>query len=329
MPTTRSRRRSTWEKLGARTRAMLQYLNDGVVMDEADLSTLIWPTAVSRQAQAECFGRWQAEQYLQVVHTPEGRCVQLGRRGARLLRAAGFPSIAPVRIVADRVRPGMLLANRFATALYDDLRTEAGVTGIAWTLRPFSGSGARGDGLAAVRYQLDLVPAPLVNHDRTAPELLGPTYTPPAGQSVQRLIIEIDRGTEDTRQLAQRACNWRTRWDSTTWPPATHAVFLWITTGGSARLETIWRAWTQHALLPAFFTTVDTLILGTSGHWHPWNPRRILPNGQTVWVWRDMYGRPRSLRPWDLEEGVLRFEQPVPVLQTSLADAVLYISSRT
>ena len=99
-------------------------------------------------------------------------------------------------------------------------------------------------------------------------------------------------------------------------------MFLWITTGGPTRLEAIWRAWTHHALLPAFFTTIDTLTLGTGGHWHPWNPRRLLPDGRTVWVWRDMYGRPRSLRPWDGNEPMWRFEQPQTVSVASLGESV-------
>jgi len=41
-----------------------------------------------------------------------------------------------------------------------------------------------------------------------------------------------------------------------------------------------------------------------------------------VWVWHDLYGRPRSLRPWDLDETTLRFEQPVTVLAQSLEESI-------
>jgi hypothetical protein len=125
--------------------------------------------------------------------------------------------------------------------------------------------------------------------------------------------------SEDARGPAQRARNWRARWDQTAWLPATHTVFLWITDRGLAHLETIWAAWTQHALLPAFFTTVETLSLGDGERWHPWNPRRQLPDGCGVWVWHDIEGRPRSLRPWDLDEATLRFEQPRLVRARSLS----------
>jgi hypothetical protein len=298
-PTTRSRRRITWEKLGERTRLMLQRLNDCILLDEDDLCALVWPEAVSRQARAERLSRWQAEQYIQPIAVPGGRCYQLGRSGARLLREAGFPRIAPVRPVAERVRPGLLLANRFGVSLYEDIQSDLGVSGMGWAIRPFSGSDARGDGLAAIGYDLDGLPASRARTDAYAPEYLGADYTPPPGIGIMRLVVEIDSGSEDARQLAQRARNWRARWDQTAWPPATHTVFLWITDCGFARLEAIWSAWTQHALLPAFFTTVETLSLGTGRRWHPWNPRRLMPDGRTVWVWHGMYGRPRSLRPWD------------------------------
>ncbi|MBP1466285.1 hypothetical protein EYB53_011265 [Candidatus Chloroploca sp. M-50] len=316
MPTTRSRRRVTWSNLGERTRLMLQRLNDSILLSENDLCALVWPEAVSRQARTERLARWLAEQYIQPIAIPDGRGYQLGRNGARLLREAGFPRLAPVRPVAERVHPGLLLANQFGVALHEDIRTDLGISGMGWMIRPFSGSDARGDGIAAIGYDLDGLPAQRTWPVTYAPEYLGADYTPPPGFGIMRLVVEIDSGSEDARQLAQRARNWRTRWDQTTWPPATHTIFLWITDQGWLRLETIWSAWTQHALLPAFFTTVETLTLGTGTHWHPWNPRRYLPDGRSVWVWHDMEGRPRSLRPWDLEEGVVRFEQPRPVSRT-------------
>jgi hypothetical protein len=108
----------------------------------------VWPAAVSRQARAERFARWRADQLIEVSHSAEGSCVQLGRAGARALREAGFPHVAPVRPVAERVRPGLLLANRFEVALSENIQAEPGIGGMAWVLRPFSGGAARGDGLA-------------------------------------------------------------------------------------------------------------------------------------------------------------------------------------
>jgi hypothetical protein len=275
---------------------MLQRLNDCVLLHEDDLCTLVWPTPVSRQARAERFAQWQAWQYIQPVAAADGPCYQLGRLGARLLRQAGFPRIAPVRLIAERARPGLLLANRFGAALNPDIQREPGIAGMGWAISPFSGRAARGDGLAALCYSIDNHPVARTRADGYLPACLGADYEPPAGMAVTRLVVEIDRGTEDARQLARRARNWRNLWDQTAWPPSTHTLFLWITDRGTTRLETIWRAWTQYALLPAFFTTVGTLTLGTGGDWLPWNPRRHLPDGRLVWVWRDMYGRPRSLQ---------------------------------
>lgn len=313
-------KRSNWTKLGERTRLMLQRLNDCILLHEQDLETLVWPRAVSRQARAERLARWQADQLVQVIHDAHGPCYQLGRIGARALRAAGFSRIAPVRPVADRTRNGILLANHFGVSLHNDIQHETAVGGMAWTIAPWSGTNARGDGLAVLRYSLR---GQCIERERVygyAPVLAGEDYAPPSGTAIQRFVVEIDCGTETQRQLEQRARQWRKRWEQTNWPPATHAVFLWITTGGSGRLETIWRAWTQNALLPAFFTTADTLALGTNGEWQPWNARRVLADGRTLWVWRDMYGRARSLCPWEGNEPQWRFEQPTPVTRSSLQE---------
>lgn len=104
-------------------------------------------------------------------------------------------------------------------------------------------------------------------------------------------LVQVPAMPEKTKtsQLAQRARTWRARWNQTVWPQATHTILLWNTDKGFARLEAIWSAWTQHALPPAFFTTVETLSLGTGGLWHPWNPRRHLPDSHRVWVWHDMW----------------------------------------
>lgn len=311
-------KRVTWTKLGERTRLMLQRLNDCVLLRERDLEALVWSNAVSRQARAERLSRWQADQLVQVFHDSEGPCYQLGRAGARLLREAGFARVSPTRLVANRARTGILLANQFGAALHEAIQYEGVVGGMAWTTSPFSGEDARGDGLAAISYRLDGQAALRERLDGYMPMLAAENYEPPPGMAVQRFVIEIDSGTETQKQLEQRARHWRKKWEQTRWPPATHAVFLWITTGGSTRLETIWRSWTYHALLPAFFTTADTLTLGTARQWNPWNPRRTLTDGRTIFVWRDMYGRPRSLCPWDGNEPVWRFEQPVPVTQPSL-----------
>lgn len=91
--------------------------------------------------------------------------------------------------------------------------------GMGWSIRPFSGSDARSDRLAALGYDLDGLPASRERPDAYAPEYLGADYTPPPGIGIMHMVVEIDSGSEDARQLAQRARNWRARWDQTTWPP--------------------------------------------------------------------------------------------------------------
>lgn len=308
-----------WAKLGERTRLMLERLNDCVILRASDLETLVWPHTVSRQARAERLALWQADQFLQAVPTSLGPCYQLGRTGARILRAAEFPRVAPTRPIADRSQPGLVLANQFGVALHRAIQHEPTSSGMAWTIAPFSGAVARGDGLAVLNYNLHGQHLPRERADAYAPWLAAENFHPPAGTAVQRLVVEIDSGTENQQQLDQRARQWRQRWDRTVWPPATHAVFLWITTGGAARLESIWRAWAHHALLPAFFTTVDRLTPQDSPQWQPWQNARTLGSPP---VWRDMYGRPRSLCPWAGDEPAWRFEQPVPVVASSLHASV-------
>jgi|GEM_PF-2880725 len=53
----------------------------------------------------------------------------------------------------------------------------------------------------------------------------------------------------------------------------------------------------------------------------PWNVWH-LSEGRSVWVWHNMYGRPRSLRPWNLAEATLPFEQPEQVRLRSLGERV-------
>lgn len=64
-----------------------------------------------------------------------------------------------MRPVAEQVWPGLLLANRFGVSLYEDIQRDLGVSGMGWVIQPFSGSDACGDGLAAIGYDRDGLPA--------------------------------------------------------------------------------------------------------------------------------------------------------------------------
>jgi hypothetical protein len=280
-----------WRRLGERTRTMLQRINESILLHEADLIALAWPEPVSRQAQEEALTRWQQRRYIQQLVEGTERCYQLDIVGAKVLRNAGFTQIAPTRPLRLRARPGVLLGNRLGTSLIIGTQNDPLVTGVAWLAQPFSGSTARPDGVAAIQYRIAAQPA-LQGCAPWLPELAAEGYTPPPGEALQRLAIEIDSGTESQRQLIQRAQGWRARWEAMPHLPETHTLILWLTTGSIERLNTIWEAWIGHAFLTAFFATQSDLDADTP-QWRPWEPLRY-EQGRYRWLWRDLYGRPRS-----------------------------------
>jgi hypothetical protein len=312
-----------WRHLGERTRTMLQRVNESILLREADLVALAWPEPVSRQAQEEALVRWQQRRYIQQLVEGAERCYQLDIVGAKVLRNAGFAQIAPTRPLMPRARPGVLLANRLGTSLVVGTQHDPQVTGVAWLAQPFSGNTARPDGVAAIQYRVAAQPgAQGCGRTPWLPELATEGYAPPPGQALQRLVVEIDSGTESQRQLIQRARGWRARWEVMPHPPATHTIILWLTTGTIERLNTIWEAWIGHAFLPAFFATQRDLAVDTP-QWRPWEPLRFA-QGRYRWLWRDLSGRPRSLKPWEMNEPLWRREalQPVtlPSLEASIAE---------
>ncbi|NJM09021.1 hypothetical protein HC891_26705 [Candidatus Gracilibacteria bacterium] len=198
-----------WRRLGERTRTMLQRVNESILLREADLIALAWPEAVSRQAQEEALTRWQQRRYIQQLVEGAERCYQLDIVGAKVLRNAGFAQIAPTRPLMPRARPGVLLANRLGTSLISGAQHDPQVTGVAWLAQPFSGSTARPDGVAAIQYRVRAQPTAQGVCASWLPQLVTEGYAPPAGEALQRLVIEIDSGSESQRQLIQRAKAWR------------------------------------------------------------------------------------------------------------------------
>lgn len=309
-----------WRRLGERTRTMLQRVNESILLREADLIALAWPEPVSRQAQEEALTRWQQRRYIQQLVEGTERCYQLDIVGAKVLRNAGFAQIAQTRPLMPRARPGILLANRLGTSLVVGARHDPQVTGMAWLAQPFSGSTARPDGVAAIQYRVAAQPIAQGVCAPWLPELAAEGYTPPSGEALQRLVIEIDSGTESQRQLIQRAKAWRARWEAMPHLPATHTLILWLTTGTIERLNTIWEAWIGHAFLPAFFASQSDLD-ADAPQWRPWEPLRFA-QGRYHWLWRDLYGRPRSLKPWEMNEPLWRSEALQPVTLPSLAASI-------
>jgi hypothetical protein len=309
-----------WRRLGERTRTMLQRVNESILLHEADLIALAWPEPVSRQAQEEALTRWQQHRYIQLLVEGAERCYQLDIVGAKVLRNAGFTQIAPTHPLMPRARPGVLLANRLGTSLIVGAQHDSQVTGVAWLAQPFSGSTARPDGVAAIQYRVAPQPVVEVQGAPWLPELAAEDYAPLSGEALQRLVVEIDSGTESLRQLIQRAKGWRARWEAMPHSPANHTLILWLTTGTIERLNTIWEAWIGHAFLPAFFATQSDLAADTP-QWRPWEPLRY-EQGRYRWLWRDLYGRPRSLKPWEMNEPLWRSEIMQPVTMPSLAASI-------
>jgi hypothetical protein len=126
----------------------------------------------------------------------------------------------------------------------------SGIAGVTWLAQPFSSSAARPDGVAVIEYCMVEPPGGKECRVPWLPEIAAEGYEPPPGHALQRLVIEIDSGTESQRQLMPRAQSWRARCETIPQPPATHILFLWISTGSIERLNTIWEAWVGHASCP-------------------------------------------------------------------------------
>jgi len=101
---------------------------------------------------------------------------------------------------------------------------------------------------------------------------------------------------------------------------ASDTHLLWITTGFSEHLNTIWEAWVGPAFLPAFFASQSDLA-ADGAQWRPWEPLRH-EQGSYRWLWRDLYGRPRSLKPWEMNEPLWRTEALRPVSMPSLGASI-------
>jgi hypothetical protein len=275
---------------------------------------------MSCQAQEEALTRWLQRRYIRVLTEGTERCYHLDLVGSKILRNAGFTQIAPTRPLMPRARPGVLLANRLGTSLVVGAQHDPQVTGVAWLAQPFSGSTARPDGVAAIQYRVAAQPGVEMHRALWLPAISAEGYAPPPGKALQRLVIEIDSGTESQRQLIQRAKGWRARWETMLHPPATDTIILWFTTGTIERLNTIWEAWIGHAFLPAFFATQSDLDVDIP-QWRPWEPLRFA-QGRHRWLWRDLYCRPRSLKPWEMNEPLWRNEALQPVTMPSLTASI-------
>lgn len=307
----------TYAQLRPPVQRVLTWLGACGLITQADLVRVGWPAdrlrpdvvPVTERNVALCLRRWEATDYLRQVATPQV-AYQLGAVGVALLRQAGQPCATTTsRPLAARVRPGLLLASTFAVHLWRQLRQEATVQRFAWSAQPFHGTNVRADGLGSILTANETIPDSGQSLDQLTPH--PDPWGLSSGQTLARLILEVDRGTETGPQLRTRAQRWRTTLEALQpLPPRVRVQMLWVVDGPWSRADQIWRIWLTEAQTPLWVTTVADLI-GADGRWHPWTA-----------IWRDELGRPRTLTPTTATEQQWRGAATQPPTVDSLAVAM-------
>lgn len=305
----------TYDQLRPPVQRVLTWLGACGLLTQADLVRVGWPAdraqpdvvPVTERNVALCLRRWDAAGYLRRVATPQ-RAYQLGSPGVSILQQAGSPcATTTARPLAPRVRPGLLLASAFAVHLWRQLRQEPTVLQFAWSAQPFHGTDVRADGLGSILTTTDVTTDQRLDGLSPHPDPWGL----PGVQTLTRLILEVDRGTETGPQLRTRAQRWRTTLDTLRpLPPRVRVQVLWVVDGPWSRAAQIWRIWLTEAQTPLWVTTVADLM-GADGSWHPWTA-----------IWRDELGRPRTLTPTTVTEQQWRAAATQPPTVDALAVAM-------
>jgi hypothetical protein len=277
-----------WHQLSLPLRRSLLWLNAGTLLRERDLLDLAWPTAGRDLRNAhKRLREWAADRFIIVERRANDRIVRLGPIGAAKLRDGGV--VEQVRLLeatpAERVQSGLLLANQLGAGLALDLIPVAAVAQLSWRCDPFRGSGARSDALCGLYY--DLERRPLRTAGSSILTLVPDHPLPEAGHALDLLYIEVDSGSETSRQLAERAERWRATHAEryATLPDNCWPSVLWVIDGGPQRMATVWQSWLRHARAPLLITMTRSLTFGDT--FHPWYA-----------TWWDEHGRERTLNPW-------------------------------
>ena len=307
-----------WHELDATVQRALRWLNATALLAIADLCQVVWLEPVSQRNIALCLQRWSEAEL--ILSVDDGRSYQLGPVGATKLQDGGIEVTAPTQLVSARVRPGLLLASRFAVGLWQDLRTEPAVGGLWWTAQPFSGSGARPDAVGLLLHTFDRSPC-----DRVGAELLTDAAAPTELYGMQvltQIVLEIDSGAESVTQLRERARARHAAFATMTpLPENTMLLPLCVTSGGWERAGTIWQVWMDVVHCPLWVTT-EAALRTADGDLRPWQGARGNTPAHSLAVWRDEQGRPRSLNPWELHETQWRYRSAGPPTVSSLAAAI-------
>lgn len=298
----RPRAKRTWDQLAPPLRRSLLWLNAGTLLRTEDLLAIAWPQAArDRRNARKRLREWASERFVVIDSSSVGQVVRLGSLGAIKLREAHVVDDVHLldAAVAARAQAGLLLANRFGVALALDLMPYAAVGQLAWSCDPFRGTGARADAVAGIFY--DLLGRPLRTPGPGILDLVPNHPTPRAGEAIELLYLEVDLGTETTRQLAERAERWRATLEEryATLPSNYWPRVLWVIEGGKQRVATVWRCWLTHARAPLLITSTTQLTFGEA--FHPW-----------IATWWDEHGRERTLNPWAAMEPTWRLQGDAP-----------------
>jgi hypothetical protein len=290
-----SRVRLSWSQLQPSLQRTLIWLNACQVLRRGDLEAAAWPDGAPASTISTALGRWIRAALI----VPLDTCVQpydlplqkntifmLGPTGAQRLWEHGIVADAPRKAPQVRVLPGMLLASHIAVSLARDLRSESHVTAFTWRCRPFTGDGARPDGEGLLEYRYMSAPADRVS---TVDLLTLPAprdLVPPRGWAHAHLFLEVDMGSEERGQLAERAQRWGVRYRELAIPAAPWWSYqvIWVVHGDRRRVNSIRHVWRQHAECPLLIATGKDLTI--DGAMHPWHAQ-----------WSDVEGRSCTLRP--------------------------------
>jgi len=111
-------------------------------------------------------------------------------------------------------------------------------------------------------------------------------FVPPRGAAHDHFFLEIDMGSEERDQLADRARRWGVRYRELTMPEVSwwSSRVIWVVHSNRRRVNTIRHVWRQHAQCPLLIATIKDLTI--NGVMHPWHA-----------MWSDAEGRPCALRP--------------------------------